>query len=264
MVLLTGLGMEETSVLLDRLDQPDLPANFDFSRATTAGGTKGDTSPPMEAICRTSVAVIGRTAGRRRQEHGLDVRRHGAVHARHFHLVVEIGAAAQPADQDARALALGGRHHQIGKRDAAKLAPGLARNRRAGLVQHRQPLVGAEQRRLARVRADRQHQPFRKPRRLRARYRDVRSSPGRRSREKGRCAACRRSNPQNQEPQGCFRRLPGIGSHARQRGAPGPFSPWVSTHASARRIRTAMERHALAAAAERLVVAAGGSDRRRA
>src|SRR5262245_58935525 len=43
--------------------QPDLLANFDFNRATTGGGTKDDTSPPIEAIWRTSVAVIGRTAG---------------------------------------------------------------------------------------------------------------------------------------------------------------------------------------------------------
>ena len=39
------------------------PANFAFSRAATGGGTKGVTSPPMDAICLTSVAVIGRTAG---------------------------------------------------------------------------------------------------------------------------------------------------------------------------------------------------------
>src|SRR3954462_3636537 len=40
-----------------------LPANFAFRRAATGGGTNSETSPPMEAICRTSVAVIGRTAG---------------------------------------------------------------------------------------------------------------------------------------------------------------------------------------------------------
>ena len=39
------------------------PANFAFSRAATGGGTNGVTSPPMDAICLTSVAVIGRTAG---------------------------------------------------------------------------------------------------------------------------------------------------------------------------------------------------------
>ena len=42
--------------------------NFPFSAAMTFGGAKGEASPPMEAICRTSVAVIGRTgeeAGRK-------------------------------------------------------------------------------------------------------------------------------------------------------------------------------------------------------
>ena len=43
--------------------------------ATTAG-TKAETSPPIAAIWRTSVAVMGRTDGRGRQEHGLQFRRH--------------------------------------------------------------------------------------------------------------------------------------------------------------------------------------------
>ena len=37
--------------------------NFFFSRAATGAGTKPETSPPMLTICRTKVAVIGRTAG---------------------------------------------------------------------------------------------------------------------------------------------------------------------------------------------------------
>ena len=37
--------------------------NFFFSRAATAAGTKAETSPPMPAIWRTNVAVIGRAAG---------------------------------------------------------------------------------------------------------------------------------------------------------------------------------------------------------
>ena len=37
--------------------------NFSFSRAATSGGTKRDASPPMPAIWRTSVAVIGRASG---------------------------------------------------------------------------------------------------------------------------------------------------------------------------------------------------------
>ena len=37
-------------------------ANLVFRLAATDGGTNADTSPPMAAIWRTSVAVIGRTA----------------------------------------------------------------------------------------------------------------------------------------------------------------------------------------------------------
>ncbi len=37
------------------------PANFALSAATTFGGAKGEASPPIEAIWRTSVAVIGLT-----------------------------------------------------------------------------------------------------------------------------------------------------------------------------------------------------------
>src|SRR6478736_3257722 len=38
-------------------------ANFALSWAATCGGTKAETSPPMPAIWRTKVAVIGRTMG---------------------------------------------------------------------------------------------------------------------------------------------------------------------------------------------------------
>ncbi len=43
-------------------------SNLAFSALTTLAGTKGEASPPIEAICRTSVAVIGLTgeeAGRK-------------------------------------------------------------------------------------------------------------------------------------------------------------------------------------------------------
>ena len=39
------------------------PTRLLLSRAATEAGTKLDTSPPMPAIWRTKVAVIGRTAG---------------------------------------------------------------------------------------------------------------------------------------------------------------------------------------------------------
>src|ERR1700722_18994121 len=38
-------------------------ANFFFKYAATCAGTKAETSPPIAAIWRTNVAVIGRTAG---------------------------------------------------------------------------------------------------------------------------------------------------------------------------------------------------------
>ena len=43
-------------------------ANFAFSALITFGGAKAEASPPIEAICRTKVAVIGLTgedAGRK-------------------------------------------------------------------------------------------------------------------------------------------------------------------------------------------------------
>jgi hypothetical protein len=39
----------------------EVAANFAFSAATTLGGANGATSPPIAAIWRTRVAVIGRT-----------------------------------------------------------------------------------------------------------------------------------------------------------------------------------------------------------
>ncbi len=38
-----------------------LGANFAFSALITFGGAKAEASPPIEAICRTKVAVIGLT-----------------------------------------------------------------------------------------------------------------------------------------------------------------------------------------------------------
>ena len=42
---------------------PGFPANLFFRRAATGAGTKPETSPPMPAIWRTKVAVIGRDDG---------------------------------------------------------------------------------------------------------------------------------------------------------------------------------------------------------
>ncbi len=132
--------------------------NLALSRAATLAGTKCEMSPPILAIWRTSVAVIGRTGGRRRQEHRLHLRHHRPVHAGHLHLVIEVGAVAQSPDQDGRAFALRRRHHQIVEGEIADLAAGLARHRLAALGQHVEPLLRRENRGLAGMDADGQHQ----------------------------------------------------------------------------------------------------------
>ena len=104
-----------------------LPANFAFRRAATDGGTNCETSPPMDAICRTSVAVIGRMIGDAGRNTVCTSGAMRPVHPRHFHLVVEIGRAAQPADEERRALALGRRDHEIGEGDAGEIAAARAR-----------------------------------------------------------------------------------------------------------------------------------------
>ena len=54
---------------------------FCLQAAATAGGTKAETSPPMAAIWRTSVAVIGRTATDAGRNTVWTSGRHGLVHA---------------------------------------------------------------------------------------------------------------------------------------------------------------------------------------
>src|SRR5690606_36194870 len=58
-----GEGRKAHEVTLRLCPCPFQAANFAFSASATTAGTKGLTSPPMEAICRTSVAVIVRTEG---------------------------------------------------------------------------------------------------------------------------------------------------------------------------------------------------------
>ena len=97
-----------------------------------------ETSPPMLAIWRTKVAVIGRTMGEAGRK-----------------MVWIPGAMA--SDQDGRPGLLGGIHHQPGKGHAGEPALGLARQRPAGLLQHGQPFFGRKQRRLTGMQADRDH-----------------------------------------------------------------------------------------------------------
>ena len=78
------------------------------------------TSPPIEAIWRTSVAVIGRTGGDAGRK---TVCTSGAIAPfmpGHLHLVVEVGAAAQAADQHRRARALRGGDDEIGEGGGAR------------------------------------------------------------------------------------------------------------------------------------------------
>src|SRR5215471_309898 len=96
---------------------------------------------------------------RGRQKNRLHGGGHGGVHARHFYLVVEIGPAAQPTDQQRRALALGGGHDEIAKGDAGEIAAAGARERAAGLLDYGAALLGVEQGRLAGMGADREHEP---------------------------------------------------------------------------------------------------------
>ena len=55
------------------------------------------------------------------------------------------------------------RHDEIGKGRAGDFAARRARDRRADLLEHGEPLVGRKQRRLAGMNADREHQPVGKP-----------------------------------------------------------------------------------------------------
>src|SRR5262249_10446986 len=89
--------------------------------------------------------------------------RHGRVQPRHFYLVIEVGRAAQPADQERRALALGRGHDQIAKGDAGEITTAGARKRAAGLLDHGAALLGREQGCLAGMGADREYEPVREP-----------------------------------------------------------------------------------------------------
>src|SRR4029077_4793275 len=60
---------------------------------------------------------------RRRQKDRLYRRGHDGVHARHFHLIIEIRRAAQPSAKKSRPFPLRGSHHQARECDALKIAP---------------------------------------------------------------------------------------------------------------------------------------------
>ena len=118
---------------------------FAFRRFATAGETNSETSPPISAIWRTRVPVMWRTCGAGGEEHGLDAGRHGAVHAGHLHLVVEVGAVAQAAEDDASRL----RPAAASTVRLAKVTISISRAGRAARsacvsrLQHLDALVGA-------------------------------------------------------------------------------------------------------------------------
>ena len=98
--------------------------------------------------------------GRRGQKHRLHLRAQRAVHPRHLHLVIQVGAVAQAADQQRRAMVDGRIDHQVGEGDHLQpilLVGGkeLARN----VAQHLDPLFEREHRGLAGMHPDRHHHP---------------------------------------------------------------------------------------------------------
>jgi hypothetical protein len=88
-----------------------------------------------------------------RKKHRVDVGRHGPVHARHLHFVVQVGAVAQAAHQNGRSRIAGGVDHQI----AETLHPDAVIVVSGGLQRLRDQfgaLFEAEHRFLAGVNAD--------------------------------------------------------------------------------------------------------------
>lgn len=100
----------------------------------------------------------------RRQEHGLEPRRHGRIHAGHLHLVVEIGAVAQTAHQRCGAKPPRCFDREISKGNALQLASSSARERCTGFLQHDYPFIRRKKRRFAGMQPDRENQAIKKPR----------------------------------------------------------------------------------------------------
>ncbi len=134
-------------------------ANFAVSRASTGAGTKVETSPPMPAICRTSVAVMGRTMGEAGRKNGLDAGSHGTIHARHLHLIIKVCPVTQAADQQRCTDVAGGLNDETAECDGFK--PGFfgMGDGAADIHQHCHALIRREDGGLAGVDANREHQP---------------------------------------------------------------------------------------------------------
>jgi hypothetical protein len=111
-----------------------------LSWSATDDGTKAEKSPPIWAIWRTSVAVIGRTGTDAGTNTVCTSWRHGGVHACDLHLVIEVGAVAQAADHDGGAGLLGRRDRQIVIGGAVEVAAGLGGDRAEYRPDHLQAL----------------------------------------------------------------------------------------------------------------------------
>ncbi len=98
-------------------------------------------------------------AGARRQEHGVDVRRHGPVHARHLHLVVEVRAVAEAAEDNGRLLRARRIDGERVERDDLDLAARGLGDGRGFRFEHLDPLRRGEERHLARMHPDADHEP---------------------------------------------------------------------------------------------------------
>ena len=127
---------------------------FAFRPCDTAGETKVEASPPMSAIWRTRFAAMWRTFGEAATNTVWMRRRHRAVHAGHLHLVVEVGAIAQAAEDDRRLVLGGGIDGEVGEGDDVDLGAGCTRDLLRLALQHVDALGGGEQRRLLRMHAD--------------------------------------------------------------------------------------------------------------
>src|SRR5882724_12975249 len=89
--------------------------------------------------------------GRRWYEHRMHLGRHGLVHAGYLHLVVEIGAVAQPPDHDGGAGGACRGDGQIVIGGGLEGATGLLGDGRTYRLEHLQPFLGRKQRLFARI-----------------------------------------------------------------------------------------------------------------
>ena len=103
------------------------------------GNGRGDERGHVAAQERDLAHEVGRDMPDMRRsgdEHRLNIREHGPVHARHLHLVVEIGAVAQAAEDHAGAVAARGLDREVAEGDdldrgTRRLGDRLSSRRRA-------------------------------------------------------------------------------------------------------------------------------------